>query len=78
MEEITLQVSSLDPPFAIFIDLCSCDFEAGEYINLCLTIGFIVVSLLLNFKLLSFLNYMCITINFFIRFVCFVHYETIK
>ena len=43
MQEITLQVPSLDPPFAIFIDLCSCDFEAGEYINLCLTIGFIVV-----------------------------------
>ena len=30
MEEITLQVSSLDPPFAIFIDLFSCDFQAVE------------------------------------------------
>ena len=29
MEEITLQVPSLDPPFAIFIDLCSC-FQAVE------------------------------------------------
>ena len=28
MEEFTLQVSSLDPPFAIFIGLCSCDFQA--------------------------------------------------
>ena len=28
MEEITPQVPSLDPPFAIFIDLCSCDFQA--------------------------------------------------
>ena len=27
-EEITPQVPSLDPPFAIFIDLCSCDFQA--------------------------------------------------
>ena len=33
MEEITLQIPSLDPPFAIFIDLCSRDFEAGESIN---------------------------------------------
>ena len=33
MEEITLQVPSLDPPFAIFSDLCSCDFVAGESIN---------------------------------------------
>ena len=30
MEEITLQVPSLDPRFAIFIDLCSCDFQAVE------------------------------------------------
>ena len=31
MEEITLQVPSLDPPFAIFIDLpSSCDFQAIE------------------------------------------------
>ena len=27
MEEITPQVPSLDAPFAIFIDLCSCDFQ---------------------------------------------------
>ena len=27
-EEITPQVPSLDPSFAIFIDLCSCDFQA--------------------------------------------------
>ena len=33
MEEITLQVPSLDPLFSIFIDLCSCNFEAGESIN---------------------------------------------
>ena len=30
VEEITLKVSSLDPRFAIFIDLCSCDFQAEE------------------------------------------------
>ena len=30
MEEIILQVPSLDPPFSIFIDLCSCDFQAVE------------------------------------------------
>ena len=31
VEEITLQVPSLDPRFAIFIDLCSCDhFQAVE------------------------------------------------
>ena len=30
MKEIILQVPSLDPPFAIFIDLCSCDFQAVE------------------------------------------------
>ena len=30
MEEITQQVPSLDPRFAIFIDLCSCDFQAVE------------------------------------------------
>ena len=30
MEEITLQVLSLDPRFVIFIDLCSCDFQAVE------------------------------------------------
>ena len=28
VEEITPQVPSLDSPFAIFIDLCSCDFQA--------------------------------------------------
>ena len=27
VEDITLQVPSLDPLFAIFIDLCSCDFR---------------------------------------------------
>ena len=27
-EEITPQVPSLDPSFGIFIDLCSCDFQA--------------------------------------------------
>ena len=78
MEEITLQVPSLDPPFAIFIDRCSCDFEAGESINRYQTFGFIVVSLLLNFKLVYSLNYMCVTINFLVSFVCFVHYEMIK
>ena len=30
MEEITVQVHSLDPRFAIFIDLCSCYFQAVE------------------------------------------------
>ena len=30
VEEITLQVPSLDPLFAIFIDLCSCDFQVVE------------------------------------------------
>ena len=30
VEEIALQVSSLDPPFAIFIDLCLCDFQVVE------------------------------------------------
>ena len=33
VEEITLQglqVPSLDPRFATFIDLCSCDFQAVE------------------------------------------------
>ena len=30
VEEITLEVSSLGPRFAIFIDLCSCDFQAVE------------------------------------------------
>ena len=30
MEEITLQVPSLDPRFAIFIDLCSCYCQALE------------------------------------------------
>ena len=29
VEEIPLQVRSLDPPFAIFIGLCSCDFQAA-------------------------------------------------
>ena len=29
VEEITLRVPSLDPRFAIFIDLCSCDFQAS-------------------------------------------------
>ena len=28
MEEITLQAPSVDSPFAIFIDLCLCDFQA--------------------------------------------------
>ena len=28
VEEIALQVPSLDHPFAIFIELCSCDFQA--------------------------------------------------
>ena len=27
-KEITPQAPSLDPPIAIFIDLCSCDFKA--------------------------------------------------
>ena len=30
MEEVTLEIFSLDPPFAIFIDLCLCDFQAVE------------------------------------------------
>ena len=31
VEEIVLQVPSLDPRFSIFIDLCgSCDFQAVE------------------------------------------------
>ena len=30
MEEITLQVPSLDPRFAVFTPLCSCDFQAVE------------------------------------------------
>ena len=30
VEQITLQIPSLDPPFALFIDLCSCDFQAVE------------------------------------------------
>ena len=30
VEEITQQVPSLGPPFGIFIDLCSCDFQAAE------------------------------------------------
>ena len=30
MEEITLQVPSLNPCFAIFIDLCSCYCRAVE------------------------------------------------
>ena len=30
VEEVTPQVPSLDAPFAIFIDLCSCDFQAIE------------------------------------------------
>ena len=29
-EEITLDFSSLDPPFPIFVQLCSCDFQAVE------------------------------------------------
>ena len=48
VEEITLQVPSLDPPFASFIDLCSCDFQAGESFTvqvnqLMPNIGFIIV-----------------------------------
>ena len=27
VQEITPKVPSLDPPFAIFIDLCSCNFH---------------------------------------------------
>ena len=30
MEEITLHVPSLDPQFAIFIDLFLCDFQVVE------------------------------------------------
>ena len=30
MEEITLEVPSLDPPRTIFIDLCPCDFQVVE------------------------------------------------
>ena len=30
VEEIILQVPSLDPRFSILIDLCSCDFQAEE------------------------------------------------
>ena len=33
MEEITPQVPSLDPPFAIFIDVCSCDFSSGRKLH---------------------------------------------
>ena len=33
VEEITPQVPSLNPPFAIFIDLCTCDFQAVESFN---------------------------------------------
>ena len=34
MEEITFQVPSLDPPFAICIVLCSCDFNAvGSWLH---------------------------------------------
>ena len=55
MEETTLQVPSLDPHFAIFIDLQSCDLQAVESFTvqvnqnyLCLTFALIVVSLLMN------------------------------
>ena len=45
MDLITPQVLSLDPPFAIFIDLCSSDFQTvGSFT----AFGFIAVSLLLN------------------------------
>ena len=30
VEEITLQVPSLDPLFTIFIDMCLCDFQVVE------------------------------------------------
>ena len=33
VKENTLQVSSLDPRFAIFIDLYSCDFQAVERLH---------------------------------------------
>ena len=55
METITLQVHKLDPRFTIFIDLCSCDFQAGESFTVQvnqsyggLTFSLIVVSLLMN------------------------------
>ena len=55
MEGITLQVPFLDPGFAIFIDLCSCDFQAVESFTVqvnqnycCLTFNLIVVSSLMN------------------------------
>ena len=55
VEETTLQVPSLDPRFAIFIDLQSCDLQAVESFTvqvnqnyLCLTFALIVVSLLMN------------------------------
>ena len=58
-----MQVPSLDAPFSIFIDLCSCDFpavgslihSAGElFNNQCLTLSFIAVSLFLNTSVKSF------------------------
>ena len=39
MEQITLQVPSLDQRFAIFIDLCSCDFHAVESLTVQLQVN---------------------------------------
>ena len=46
VQEITLQVRSLDPRFAICIDLCSCDFQAVE--SFTVRMNFFIVSLLMN------------------------------
>ena len=48
VEEITLQVPSLDPRFSFFIDLCSRDFQAVESFTDYRLICFILVSLLMN------------------------------
>ena len=39
MEQTTLQVPSLDPRFAIFIDPCSCDFQAVKSFTVQLATG---------------------------------------
>ena len=59
MKEISLQVSSLDPRFVIFIDLCSCDFQAAESFTVQVNENY------------GSLDYMYITINFS-HVVCFV------
>ena len=67
MEEITLQVPSLDPRCAIFIDLCLYDFQAVESFTVQVN-QLIVVSLLRNLTCTFSRYYMYTTMNF----SCFV------